>query len=183
MFIFLTQETEKFRNQLRTRRALSRAAQLISMIGHIEIKAYDRDDWLPRKLNLVEIFFRPALTQELIISTINITVGEIRHWFEKEINNKCSADEVKYCIIPIVSFDFFTWFWHVTAFLVFFPLEIIFARQSSHCWRTLHGYKIAFSPTGAWTNCTICNHHPSKLRIIRTKTFFWTIYKLLYLEK
>ena len=36
--------TEKFRNQLRTRRALSWAAQFISMIGHIEIQAYDSDD-------------------------------------------------------------------------------------------------------------------------------------------
>ena len=60
---YLTQDTEKFRNQLWTRRALSRAAQIISMIDHIEVKAYDSDDWLPRNLDLVEIFFRPALTQ------------------------------------------------------------------------------------------------------------------------
>ena len=68
------------------------------------------------------------------------------------------------------------WFFYLVLicnnFRSFFLLQIIFAGQSSHCWRTLHGYKIALSPTGAWTNYTICNHHLSKLRIIRTKTSF-----------
>ena len=39
-----------------------------------------------------------------------MSVSEIRHWFEKGVYNKCSADEAKYCIIQIISFDFFTWF-------------------------------------------------------------------------
>ena len=108
----------------------------------------------------------------LIIKNVRFLTPGTEKFRNQLVYNKCSAYEAKYCIIPIISFDFFTWFWYVTAFVVFFFFFFIFAGQSSHCWRTLHGYKIALSPTGAWTNYTICNHHLSKLRIIRTKTSF-----------